>query len=234
MEEKFLTKEQERKKRYYEKNKERINEEKRNKYAENPDLKKEYNTKNKNIITEYKKKWYEDNKKNINYDNIKVNKQKYNKSEKGCETNKTYYQKNKESLSVKNKEWRNNNKKKLSIYKKEYRKNDLNRLIHNLRNNISRSIKNNGFKKKSKTQTILGCTFKEFKDHIESQWESWMTWENYGLYNGELNYGWDIDHIIPSSSAISEEDVCNLNHYTNLKPLCSYHNRNVKRNKLIN
>jgi hypothetical protein len=24
-----------------------------------------------------------------------------------------------------------------------------------------------------------------------------MNWGNYGKYNGEINYGWDIDHIIP-------------------------------------
>jgi hypothetical protein len=57
-----------------------------------------------------------------------------------------------------------------------------------------------------------------------------MSWENYGLYNGELNYGWDIDHIIPLSSTISEDEIIKLNHYTNLQPLDSYINRYVKRN----
>ena len=68
----------------------------------------------------------------------------------------------------------------------------------------------------SKTQEILTCSFKEFKSHIESQFEDWMTWDNRGLYNGELNYGWDIDHIIPISSAKTEEDVIRLSCYTNL------------------
>ena len=56
-----------------------------------------------------------------------------------------------------------------------------------------------------------------------------MTWENRGLYNGELNYGWDIDHIIPSSSGLNYNDIIKLNHYTNLQPLCSYTNRVIKR-----
>ena len=56
-----------------------------------------------------------------------------------------------------------------------------------------------------------------------------MSWDNYGLYNGELNYGWDIDHIIPVSVAMDEEGVINLNHYTNLQPLCSKVNRHIKR-----
>ena len=61
-----------------------------------------------------------------------------------------------------------------------------------------------------------------------------MNWENYGKYNGELNYGWDIDHIIPLSSAKSEEEVYKLNYYSNLQPLCSYTNRYIKVDKIIN
>ena len=56
-----------------------------------------------------------------------------------------------------------------------------------------------------------------------------MSWENYGKYNGEINYGWDIDHIIPISIAKTEEDVMKLSHYTNLQPLCGFINRCVKR-----
>lgn len=61
--------------------------------------------------------------------------------------------------------------------------------------------------------------------------ENWMTLDNYGKYNGKLNYGWDIDHIKPLSSASSEEELIKLCHYTNLRPLCSHTNRNIKRNK---
>lgn len=60
-----------------------------------------------------------------------------------------------------------------------------------------------------------------------------MNWENYGLYNGDLFFGWDIDHIIPVSSANSEEEIIKLNHYTNLQPLCSKINRDIKKDKLI-
>jgi len=59
-----------------------------------------------------------------------------------------------------------------------------------------------------------------------------MSWENRGLYNGELDYGWDIDHIIPLCTVETEEDIVRLNHYTNLQPLCSYKNRVVKRDLL--
>ena len=57
-----------------------------------------------------------------------------------------------------------------------------------------------------------------------------MDWGNHGLYNGELDYGWDIDHIIPLSTATTEEELLKLNHFSNLQPLCSKINRDVKRN----
>ena len=60
-----------------------------------------------------------------------------------------------------------------------------------------------------------------------------MTWENKSKYNGEFNYGWDIDHIIPLSTAKTEEDIIKLNHYTNLQPLCSKINRHIKSDKII-
>ena len=80
----------------------------------------------------------------------------------------------------------------------------------------------------------LGCSFEEFKVYLESKFEDWMTWENYGKYNGELNYGWDIDHIIPLSKAIAENDIYDLSHYMNLQPLCSRINRDIKKNKIKN
>jgi hypothetical protein len=96
---------------------------------------------------------------------------------------------------------------------------------------ISNILKERNFTKKSKTIDIVGCSFEEFKLYIESKFEPWMNWGNYGLYNGTFNCGWDIDHIIPMAKAISEEDVKKLNNYTNLQPLCSYINRNIKRDK---
>ena len=61
--------------------------------------------------------------------------------------------------------------------------------------------------------------------------EPWMSWDNYGKYNGQPEYGWDLDHIIPISSATSENEILKLSHYTNLQSLDSYINRCVKKNK---
>ena len=118
-------------------------------------------------------------------------------------------------------------------YNKKRRENDsLFKLSNSIRRLINHAFKNN--KKSSKTQQILGCTFEEFKQYLESKFESWMTWENYGNKNGiakTLNFSWDLDHIVPLSSAKSEEEIIKLNHYTNFQPLCSYINRYIKKDK---
>lgn len=106
------------------------------------------------------------------------------------------------------------------------------RIKHNIKVNIKRHISMIGEKKRNKTVDILGCSISELRLYLESKFETWMSWDNYGLYNGKPNHGWDIDHIIPISSATSMEDVIKLNHYTNFQPLCSYINRNIKKDNL--
>ena len=102
----------------------------------------------------------------------------------------------------------------------------------NLRSLTYQSFKNKGLRKNKRTENILGCSFEFMKEYIENKFENWMTWENQGRYNGEFNYGWDIDHIIPLSSAKTEEELIQLCHYLNLQPLCSKVNRDIKFNKL--
>ncbi len=153
--------------------------------------------------------------------------------EKNKEYQKNYYKLN----SSKYKEREKQNKE----YMKEYRRNrmfnkrqsdPLFNLKHSLGNIINKSLQSKGYSKKSRTYEILGCSFEEFKIYLESKFEPWMTWENKGKYNGELNHGWDIDHVIPLSNAKTEEDIIKLNHYTNLQPLCSKINRDVKRDNI--
>lgn len=47
-----------------------------------------------------------------------------------------------------------------------------------------------------------------------------------------FNERWDLDHIVPKSTAKTIEDVIKLNHYTNFQPLCSHINRDIKKNRL--
>jgi len=156
---------------------------------------------------ENSKEWYKNN---------KDKRQKWNENNKEGlqEYRKEYYKKNKEKISKQNFDIAKNRRLNEPLYKLKY----------NIRSLIGSSIRRKGYKKKSSTQTILNCSFDEFKTYLESKFELWMNWENYGKYNGQLNFGWDIDHIIPLSSAKSEEEIIKLNHYTNLRPLDSYEN----------
>jgi len=152
------------------------------------------------------------------------------------EKNQNYFKVNKEKLLTQNKKYYTENKKTILIKMNQYNKNRrkidyLYKLKGNYRTLLYNVFKNKGCYKSLKSNDILGCSFSDLKLHLENQFEPWMNWDNHGIYNGELNFGWDIDHIEPLSSAKTEEDLIRLNHYTNLRPLCSYTNRYIKRNK---
>jgi ribosomal protein L13 len=78
--------------------------------------------------------------------------------------------------------------------------------------------------KSSKTFEQLGYTVFEFKSHIEKQFEKGMSWDNM--------HEWQIDHIIPMSTAKTEDDVIKLNQLSNLRPMFSKEN-NFKKDKII-
>lgn len=151
------------------------------------------------------------------------------------EKEKEYKLKNLEKIREYQNEYRINHKKERNEREFNRRKNDtLYRAKNNMIKSISKIFKRKGMSKKDNTPNIIGCTYDEFKMYIESKFEPWMNWENYGLYErGVYDYGWDIDHIIPISSAKNEEELLKLNHYTNLQPLCSFINRDIKKHKLI-
>jgi hypothetical protein len=194
--------------------------------------------------TKVRKKQYRLN----NKEKIKLGNKKYNENnkEKIKPYHKNYYGNNKNYFKKRNKEYRKINKEKEKEYLKVYRQKNkekikenyrqriksdpLFKLSNNIRSMIASAIKKNGYKKLSKTEYILGCSFEEFQSHLEFKFEHWMTWDNRGLWNGNLNYGWDIDHIVPLSSAKTEDELIRLNHYTNLQPLCSHTNRYIKKN----
>ena len=75
---------------------------------------------------------------------------------------------------------------------------------------------------------VFGITIwnETFGKVVEEQFVDGMSWDNYGIY------GWHIDHIIPLSSAKTEEEIFKLCHYTNLQPLWAVDNLK-KSNKLI-
>lgn len=148
--------------------------------------------------------------------------------------NLQYKLENKDSYKIMYDKYFINNRDTVRINRNKYRtkarkENQIIRITENIRSLINSGFKRKNYKKNTKTQDILGITFKEFKEYLESKFENWMNWENYGKYNGTEKYGWDIDHIMPISKANNENEIIRLNNYTNLQPLCSFINRDIKR-----
>lgn len=96
-------------------------------------------------------------------------------------------------------------------WEKEQRKNPIYRLKINLRRRIIHAL--NGSLKAQHTFELLGCDIETFKLHLESKFQTDMSWPNYGQ--------WHIDHIKPCClfdlSKPEEQKTCF--HYTNLQPL---------------
>ena len=171
------------------------------------------------------------------YNNLSVEgKEKYKETSKKSYEKRKHLEETKQRKKEYNKKYKLENKERLKEYLKEWhnkklKTNDLYKAKVKTRAMIKDAMRRMNYSKNASATKILGCSFEEFKLYLESKFESWMTWDNYGLYNGEPNYGWDIDHIIPLSNGMTINEVYELNHHTNLQPLCSYINRDVKKNK---
>ena len=190
----------------------------------------EYQESNKEQIHLQRKEYRDEN-----FETIKlINKANYEKDkENRLVKAKEYREKNAEEVKEKAKIWRKNNPDYRAKRDRERKLSDEKyRLSEIIRGAIRSSFKNRGSTKKGKTADILGCTTLEFKEYIESKFEVWMNWNNYGnkfVYSNMPNQYWDLDHIIQISTANTVEDLVRLNHYTNFQPLCSYTNRHIKR-----
>jgi len=149
----------EQKRRYYEKNRERIlcdvklyRDNNIDKVRES--VKKNYE-KNRETLLEYKKEYH-----NINKDRMVM-------------LNKKYYEENKEIISLHKKEYITNKRKTDKLFKLKERISGL----------ILSSIKSRGYKKNERTEKILGCTIIEFKHHLESKFLDGMCWDNQGTWH---------------------------------------------------
>lgn len=170
-------------------------------------------------------------------------KNKEHKSEYGkvyCEANKEkisarkklYYIKNKEKIDARIRKYGKEHREELNIIaardsKKRYNNDPLYKLIRTCRSRITIFLNLNGLKKTRTSMEYIGCTKEELKVHIESQFLPGMTWENQGIGPDK----WVIDHIVPLSSATTENRIYMLSHYTNLQPL--WHRANAIKSDTI-
>lgn len=158
--------------------------------------------------------------KNENVEKFKLRRKKYKEKYKLKEENR---QKEKERYRTYGSKEETKQKRRKS-FNKRYYSNEILRFKLKIKSMINRTFKELGFNRKEQTEFILGCKYEEFKIYIESKFEEWMSWDKHGLYTGNYNETWQIDHIIPISNATTEEEIIKLNHYTNLRPLCSRKN----------
>lgn len=93
-----------------------------------------------------------------------------------------------------------------------------------MRRRIRGILQSKNLNKKLPSKDIVGCEYNELKLYLESKFIDGMNWENQGA--------WHIDHIIPLSSAQTEEEIYKLCHFTNLQPLWALDNIR-KSNKIL-
>lgn len=83
------------------------------------------------------------------------------------------------------------------------------RIAKALRRRLEKIIK--GYRRK--TEDLIGCSVFQLRAHLESQFQSGMSWKNYGA--------WHIDHVWPCISfdlRVSENQLRCFN-WSNLQPL---------------
>jgi hypothetical protein len=186
----------------------------------------EYKSRNVVLVREKKKIYYKNNKekqkdlhkkwseKNKNYVLGKVKKWNEENKERRKQYEEEYRKTNSEKIKKYQEEYRRKHSCRLNEYQKNKRNTDpIFKLAGNMRNRIREFLSLKKITKKNKVFNLVGLTPSVLKEYIENQFTDGMSWNNYGLY------GWHIDHIIPLSSAKSEEDLIKLCHYTNLQPL---------------
>lgn len=133
---------------------------------------------------------------------------------------RNYRSLNREKILCKKKEWRQRH----SNYDSVRCKHDVEfRLKKRLRTRLWHAMKHDW--KTGSAVHDLGCSVAELKIYLESKFEQWMTWENYGPYRKDVKT-WNVDHIIPLD-AVDLTDCDQLKkvcHFTNLRPLESKKN----------
>lgn len=169
---------------------------------------KKYRNKNKKNISEMNKKWRQKNASEIS----KKRKEYYQTNkDKKREKDKIYREKNKDKLKKSKLKWLEINKDKLrekaKLNQRERMKNPFYRFRNLVTKSIARTLKKNGNCKNGQTWLkYISYTMEEAVKYIESLFEPWMNWENWGIYNknkwndlDRSTWKWNLDHIIPHS-----------------------------------
>ena len=174
------------KKEWREKNPENVKSSAKSQYEKHKTKKSEYGKKryleNKEHVLEINNRWKNNNKEK--YDQS-VKKWQINNPDKIKKASSDHYLRNKDTSEYK--ERRRNRM-------KERKKVDINfKISENCRNIVYSALKRKNDKKNERSLELLGCSVDFFMKWIEWNFDSHMSWNNYGIY-------WEVDHITPISS----------------------------------
>lgn len=123
-----------------------------------------------------------------------------------------------------------NNKESIREKGRIYRRNKLsNDPVYKIQNLVSARIRL-AIKKNGSISKYLNYSIVELKNHLESLFEPWMTWQNHGKYNAKVwddnnpsTWTWQIDHIIPHSifeyTSMEDDEFKLCWALSNLRPL---------------
>lgn len=149
-------------------------------------------------------------------------------------SDKKWYAENKDKKLATNSSWKNKNKDYVRGWFKDYKKKRESidvcfKISNKLRTRLWHAIKNN--QKTGSAVSDLGCSIEELKKHLESQFEPWMNWDNYGPYN-KNSMTWQIDHIkaLANFDLNNREELKIVCHFSNLQPLKSSYNLSKSNN----
>jgi hypothetical protein len=140
---------------------------------------------------------------------------------------------NKPRVRVLNRNWYLNNKKKANASSAAYAKNNPDKRRETVRKTALKRLRaipcvsiSNSWRariywnlKKSLRQPaverVIQCTIPELKAHLESLFEPWMSWDNWG------RKGWHIDHSVAVSEfdLTDEQQLLKCYHWSNMRPL---------------
>lgn len=125
---------------------------------------------------------------------------------------KQYFVKNRKRILNRNKQYKKRTKYPTYYTKRRYHSDIQFRLCQVLRARLRSAIKTS--QKIGSAIKNLGCSVPKLIEHLESQFQSNMSWGNYGS-------GWEIDHIKPLSlfDLTNRKEIEQACHYTNLQPL---------------
>jgi hypothetical protein len=133
-----------------------------------------------------------------------------------------YHAVNREKILEQKRKWKAENQelvkaqKRRRHAKKQKEAHPIYTMTNRVRTRMQQALRKNGFNKESTTAKMLGCSWKRFCQHIESQFADGMSWDN--------RSEWHLDHVLPLACATTIEGLEKLSHYTNIRPLWAAEN----------